>query len=75
LKLDPASKSCDLSIPEITIDLGDRDYFDTEPFLITVQLPYIFTILGIQLAFDEAYHLPNLVYEDASGIFAAKFPP
>jgi hypothetical protein len=73
LTLDPPSQSCVLEYPELVIDLGDRPHFDTEPIMVTVQLPPVCTPLEIKLAFDETYHLPYLVHAFADGIFA--LPP
>jgi hypothetical protein len=42
LSLDPTSPSCDVTFPELTIDLGDRVHFDTEPISVIVHLPLIF---------------------------------
>jgi hypothetical protein len=42
------------SYPEITIDLGDRAHFNTEPLLVAAQLPPIGMPLDIEMAFDDA---------------------
>jgi hypothetical protein len=74
LALDPASKTCDLTCPGMSIDLGDRPYFDTETFKIVVQLPPIGTPLNIKLSFDGAYHLPYIVSTDIDGVLARSLP-
>jgi hypothetical protein len=57
------------------IDLGDLPHFDTEPILVTVQIPFIGPPLKIKLAFDEVYHLPYLVQAFIDGILARYLPP
>jgi hypothetical protein len=74
LALVTASKTCDLTCPVMSIDLGGRPHFDTEPFKIVVQLPPIGTPLDIKLSFDDAYQLPYLVSADMDGILARSLP-
>jgi hypothetical protein len=58
----------------MSIDLGDRPHFYTEPFKIVVQLLPNWTPLDIKLSFDDAYHLPHLVSTDMDGILARSLP-
>jgi hypothetical protein len=75
LALDPASHTCDLTCPLLSIDLGDRPHFDMEPFKAVVQLPPIGTSLDIKLSLDDAYHIPYLVSIYMDGVLARSFPP
>jgi hypothetical protein len=75
MALDPASQTCDLACPLLSIDLGDRPHFDKEPFKVVVQLPPIGTPLDIKLSFDDAYHLPYLFSTYMDGILARSLPP
>jgi hypothetical protein len=70
LALDPASKTCDLECPVLTIGLGDRAHFDTEPMQVTVNLPPIGSPLEIKMSFDDSYHLPFLVSTTSDGVLA-----
>jgi hypothetical protein len=75
LALDPASKTCDLGCPVLTIDLGDRAHFDNEPIQVTVNLPPIGSPLEIKMSFDDSYHLPFLVGTTSDGVLAQSLPP
>jgi hypothetical protein len=41
--------------PVLTVDLGDRAHFDTEPFQVTVQLPPVGSSLNVKMSFDQSY--------------------
>jgi hypothetical protein len=53
LYVDPASNTCDFKCPMLTIDLGDRAHFDTEPMQVAVDLPPIGSPLEIKLSFND----------------------
>jgi hypothetical protein len=75
LALDPASSTCDIECPVLTIDLGYRAHFATEPCQVTVQLPPVGSPLKIKVSFDEAYHLPFIVSTVPASVFACSIPP
>jgi hypothetical protein len=75
LRLDPFVSPNDIDIPLIPIYVSDRVPFETEPLAIQVPLPRVGTPLGLQLDFDETYHLPYITHVDQTTDFGKAFPP
>jgi hypothetical protein len=63
-----------IELPECVIDVRDRVHFETEHIEILGPLPKVGTDMGLQLAFDETYHLPYVMHLYSTTPFGQSFP-
>jgi hypothetical protein len=74
LCLDPTASPNDIDIPLVSIYVSNRVHFETEPLSIQVPLPPVGTRSGLQLEFDETYHLPYITHVNQTTDFVQDFP-